>query len=113
MNTNEELMRLEIMMRELDIELNSDLYKGQDWKAEKQAIAMMEYARMLKERLKPDEKCICLGSVVRKKTGSQWSGKVVGFYRTELTPYGVCVESDVHKGSVQIYPLHALELCNV
>lgn len=35
---------------------------------------------------------------------------VVGFYSTELTPDGYCVESATHKGSVQIYPAAALEL---
>ena len=50
------------------------------------------------------------GDVVRKKTGSQWQGKIVGEYSTELTPEGYAVESDSHAGSVQIYPAQALEL---
>ena len=50
-----------------------------------------------------------LGDLVRKKTGSQWQGKVVGFYQTKLTQRGYCVESDSHAGSVQIYPEAALE----
>ncbi len=51
-----------------------------------------------------------LGDHVRKVRGSQWQGRVVGFYSTKLTPDGYCVESDAHAGSVQIYPDAALEL---
>lgn len=51
------------------------------------------------------------GDKVRKKKGSMWSGKVVGWYSTELTPEGYAVESSTEKGSVQIYPVAALELC--
>lgn len=51
-----------------------------------------------------------LGDRVRKIKGSQWQGKVVGFYSTDLTPEGYAVESDTEKGSVQIYPVSALEL---
>lgn len=50
------------------------------------------------------------GDTVRKIKGSQWSGKVVGEYSTELTPEGYAVESSTEKGSVQIYPAAALEL---
>lgn len=46
---------------------------------------------------------------VRKKSGSEWQGYVVGWYSTELTPEGYAVESETHKGSVQIYPAQALE----
>lgn len=50
------------------------------------------------------------GDKVRKKSGSQWHGTIVGFYSTSLTPIGYCVESEREKGSVQIYPESALEL---
>jgi hypothetical protein len=50
------------------------------------------------------------GDWVKKKSGSHWSGRVVGFYSTALTPRGYAVESEFHKGSVQIYPEAALEL---
>lgn len=50
------------------------------------------------------------GDTVRKKSGSEWQGKIVGFYSTNLTREGYAVESDTHKGSVQIYPVSALEL---
>jgi hypothetical protein len=51
-----------------------------------------------------------LGDTVRKVSGSQWKGTVVGTYSTELTPEGYAVESSTEKGSVQIYPAKALEL---
>ena len=50
-----------------------------------------------------------LGDLVRKVSGSQWHGVVVGTYSTELTPEGYAVESDTERGSVQIYPAKALE----
>lgn len=49
------------------------------------------------------------GDLVRKRSGSQWQGRIVGEYSTALTPEGYAVESDVHVGSVQIYPAAALE----
>lgn len=50
-----------------------------------------------------------LGERVKKKSGSAWQGKVVGWYSTQLTPQGYAVESEFHPGSVQIYPASALE----
>ncbi len=50
-----------------------------------------------------------LGDYVRKRRGSRWRGRVVGFYSTARTPVGVCVESHFEPGSVQIYPEDALE----
>lgn len=50
------------------------------------------------------------GDHVRKVSGSQWTGFVVGEYSTELTPEGYAVESSTERGSVQIYPAKALEL---
>ena len=49
------------------------------------------------------------GDHVRKIKGSSWQGFVVGEYSTELTPAGICVESEIHPGAVQIYPEHAME----
>lgn len=51
-----------------------------------------------------------LGTRMRKKSGSSWQGKVVGYYSTELTPEGYCIESEREPGSVQIYPVAALEV---
>jgi dihydrofolate reductase (trimethoprim resistance protein) len=48
------------------------------------------------------------GDLVGKISGSDWCGKVVGWYATELTPEGYAVESVWHSGSVQIYPAAAL-----
>lgn len=53
-------------------------------------------------------KSFSLGERVTKKQGSNWTGRVVGFYSTELTPEGYAVESDTEHGSVQIYPVNAL-----
>jgi dihydrofolate reductase (trimethoprim resistance protein) len=50
-----------------------------------------------------------LGDRVRKKSGAAWQGQVVGWYCTKLTPEGYAVESESHPGSVQIYPVTALE----
>lgn len=47
---------------------------------------------------------------VTKIKGSSWTGRIVGFYNTELTPIGYAVESELEKGSVQIYPEAALTL---
>ena len=49
-----------------------------------------------------------LGDRVTKTKGSNWTGRVVGFYSTSLTPIGYAVESETEKGSVQIYPEQAL-----
>lgn len=56
--------------------------------------------------------CWKIGTRVKKRKGSEWHGRVVGYYSTELTPVGYCVESEREKGSVQIYPAAALEWCN-
>lgn len=50
------------------------------------------------------------GQTVRKKSGSAWHGKIVGWYTTGLTVSGYAVESAFETGSVQIYPEAALEL---
>lgn len=50
-----------------------------------------------------------LGDRVTKTKGSSWTGLVVGFYSTTLTPEGYAVESENERGSVQIYPVGALE----
>lgn len=51
-----------------------------------------------------------LGQRVRKIRGAQWQGIIVGTYSTTLTPEGYAVESETENGSVQIYPVGALEL---
>jgi hypothetical protein len=49
-----------------------------------------------------------IGERVTKIKGSSWTGKVVGFYSTSLTPMGYAVESENEPGSAQIYPEAAL-----
>ena len=51
-----------------------------------------------------------IGTRLRKKSGSQWQGFVVGYYSSSLTTKGVAVESETHRGSVQIYPATAMEI---
>lgn len=51
-----------------------------------------------------------MGVRVRKLKGSSWTGHVVGYYSTALTPVGYAVESENEPGSVQIYPAGALEV---
>jgi hypothetical protein len=50
-----------------------------------------------------------MGDRVKKSSGSEWVGRVVGWYSTEQTKEGYAVESEAHAGSVQIYPVTALE----
>ncbi len=50
-----------------------------------------------------------LGDRVQKRSGGRWRGYIVGGYRTSLTPEGYAVESAYEPGSVQIYPVTALE----
>jgi len=59
--------------------------------------------------LKGSERKFRLGERVTKIKGSSWTGRVVGFYSTELTPLGYAVESETERGSVQIYPEAALK----
>ena len=56
-----------------------------------------------------DARKYALGDLVTKTKGSSWTGHVVGFYSTSLTPDGYAVESETEVGSVQIYPGNALE----
>jgi hypothetical protein len=48
------------------------------------------------------------GDRVTKIKGSSWTGRVVGFYSTTLTPRGYCIESENEPGSVQLYPEAAI-----
>ena len=64
----------------------------------------------LADKNKSDGQKFAFGSLVRKKSGSEWQGYIVGWYSTKLTPTGYAVESETHAGSVQIYPESALEL---
>lgn len=50
-----------------------------------------------------------IGTRLRKKKGSSWQGRVVGYYSTSLTNVGYCIESEREPGSVQIYPSSAVE----
>jgi hypothetical protein len=60
----------------------------------------------------PADAIFQLGATVQKKGRAFWRGKIVGWYRTELTALGFAVESMFEPGSVQIYPQTALEPWN-
>jgi hypothetical protein len=49
------------------------------------------------------------GDRVKKRSGSQWHGVVVGEYSTPLTPEGYCVMSERETNAVQLYPAAALQ----
>lgn len=52
------------------------------------------------------------GDRVRKKSGSSWHGTICGFYSSSITSEGYNVESEREVGSVQLYPVTALERVN-
>jgi hypothetical protein len=56
-----------------------------------------------------DEPLWPIGTYVRKKSGSEWHGKIVGHYSTDLNPRGYAVESLLERHNVQVYPEKALE----
>ena len=49
-----------------------------------------------------------MGDYVAKKGRASWRGKIVGWYRTDLTALGYAIESHLEPGSVQIYPETAI-----
>ncbi|RAS10812.1 hypothetical protein [Ensifer adhaerens] len=48
-----------------------------------------------------------MGDYAAKKGRASWRGKIVGWYRTDLTSLGYAI--DFEPGSVQIYPETAIE----
>ena len=51
-----------------------------------------------------------IGDRVKRSPGSEWQGRIVGWYSTTLTIEGYAAESETHRGGVQIYPASALVL---
>lgn len=47
---------------------------------------------------------------VYKTNGSLWRGRIVGWYITQITPEGYCVESEKEPGSVHTYPADELAM---
>lgn len=74
--------------------------------------AALECSPQVKETQPPsthvEGRTFQLGDMVRKRSGSWWEGRVVGFYSTEQTLDGVCVQMDKPMGPVQIYPASTL-----
>jgi R67 dihydrofolate reductase len=59
-----------------------------------------------------EEAAFVFGDRVRKKSGSEWQGTVCGFYRNRYLHHNGCaVESDSHRGAIQLYPDMRLEKC--
>ena len=56
----------------------------------------------------PEDAAFPNGALVQKKGRASWRGKIVGWYRTDITALGYAVESTFEPGSVQIYPETAL-----
>lgn len=50
------------------------------------------------------------GDFVHKRSGSQWHGRICGWYSTNNNPEGYVVESVYEPGSAQLFPARALEL---
>jgi hypothetical protein len=57
----------------------------------------------------PADALFRMGESVAKKGRASWRGKIVGWYRTDLTDLGYAIESHFEPGSVQIYPQTAIE----
>lgn len=85
----------------LDSAIDARLVTGEKTSDLRNAIAEIELSGVNKK--------FQLGDYVTKISGSKWTGQIVGYYSTELTPEGYAVESHFEKGSVQIYPAKALE----
>lgn len=57
----------------------------------------------------PSDADFKMGDFVAKKGRASWRGRIVGWYRTDLTALGYAIESYFEPGSVQIYPQAAIE----
>ena len=55
-----------------------------------------------------------LGTPVRKISGPEWRGVVVGYYSSSFTPYGLVIECTVPgaRGQVHVEPAKRMELDN-
>lgn len=85
----------------------TQIYYDEEWIRFKGNDADEAFKLKLESKSAPPK--FALGDLVFKVKGSQWRGRVVGTYSTELTPDGYVIESESHKGSCQIYPAQALE----
>lgn len=56
----------------------------------------------------PADAAFQMGDYAAKKGRASWRGKIVGWYRTDLTSLGYAIESYFEPGSVQIYPEAAI-----
>lgn len=63
----------------------------------------------------PEKPKFDLQQLVKKKSGSFWRGRIVGYYSTKQTPIGYSVQLEIagmviENAPVQLYPESALEL---
>lgn len=69
----------------------------------------MRSALQLPSSLHPIKCHLCRRRSRTQEVWRRWAGQIVEWYRAKLTPKGYAVESESHHGSVQIYPVTALE----
>ena len=50
-----------------------------------------------------------LGCLVRKISGPEWLGKVVGYYSSSFTPEGLVIECTAEGGQVHVEPAKRME----
>ena len=64
------------------------------------------------EQASPDVRTIPLGTRVRKPSGPQWEGVVVGHYSSSFTPDGLVIECTMEgaKGQVHVEPAKRVEV---
>lgn len=88
------------------VEPNQDISIAVDEGIEQMIRTEVEFASYIERCRKCKFK---IGDLVRKVSGSEWEGQVVGYYMRKGGKIGVCIESGTHKGSIQIYPEEAVE----
>lgn len=97
------------------VEIPADTLKSRWMACEKERLEIVAERNRLAARVKELEARVYIDGPfpcctrVRKRSGSSWQGRIVGWYSTSLTPIGYAVESEREPGSVQIYPAAALE----
>jgi len=109
-NLNEEKLTMSMFANKHDLLDTLILRSGEIITTQDAIIACQARILSRKQETKARDFKFKRGDFVKKRSGSEWQGYVVGEYKTNLTPEGYAVESDAHSGSVQIYPAAALEL---
>lgn len=105
------LVGLEVENIDTLLSKDKELFLALGKEITKRTLAIIQERDILNSMVNPHRK-FRLGQRVTKTKGSSWTGRVVGFYSTSLTPVGYAVESETETGSVQIYPESALGIKN-